>query len=118
MKSKAFTTITIIIILIIFALSTTPVHATVEGIDASNYDTYVKPFPDVYGYNIGECEREYLPGEEYFYNEYYDHWNVDRVYDETLIPKIIKTDKPKTKKVPKKNKKKRLDKKNKKKNAK
>lgn len=85
MKNKVFTVITIIIILIIFVLSTTPVHAMVDGIDSYNYDSYVKPNNDAYGYNIGECEREYLPGEEYFYNEYYDHWNVDTVYDSSIV---------------------------------
>lgn len=85
MKNKAFTVITIIIILIIFVLSTTPVHAMVDGIDSYNYDSYTKSNADVYGYNIGECEREYLPGEELFYNEYYDHWNVDTIYDSSMV---------------------------------
>lgn len=60
--------------------------AAVDGITKDNYSDYVKPYTDEYGYNTGECEREYLEGEEYFYNEYYDHWNVDRIYDEALIP--------------------------------
>lgn len=101
-------TLTIISFVIAFTFTLAPTYATVEGIDSSNYDTYVKPIADEYGYNIGECEKEYLPGEEYFYNEYYDHWNVDKVYDETLIPKVdnkvTKVDK-KTKKNKKKNRK-------------
>ena len=70
---------------IAFAFTLAPVNATVKGINSHNYMTYEKPFADSYGYNKGECNREYLPGEEYFYNEYYDHWNVDRVYDPSII---------------------------------
>lgn len=62
------------------------VLASVEGITAENYLDYEKPIKDSYGFNKGESEGEYLKGEEYFYNDYYDHWNVDRVYDEKLIP--------------------------------
>ena len=79
--NKVLTIISIIIILIIFMCSTSSVNAMTNGVDSNNYDTYVKPNADAYGYNIGECEKEYLIGEEYFYNEYYDHWNVDLVYD-------------------------------------
>ena len=57
----------------------------VKGVDSKNYDSYVKPITDEYGYNIGECEKKYLAGEEYFYNEYYDHWNVDKVYDSSMV---------------------------------
>ena len=85
MAQKIFTIILAIIILIIFAVSTSQVDAMVEGIDSTNYDSYVKPIADEYGYNIGECEKEYLAGEEYFYNEYYDHWNVDKIYDSSMI---------------------------------
>ena len=109
MAQKIFTIILAIIILIIFAVSTSQVDAAVEGIDSTNYDSYVKPIADEYGYNIGECEKEYLEGEEYFYNEYYDHWNVDKVYDSSLIPKKI----VKEKKMVKKTKKNKKNKKNK-----
>lgn len=64
-------------------------YASVEGITKDNYMTYEKKYPDAYGYNKGECEHEYLEGEEYFYDEYYDHWNVERVYDKSLIPKTV-----------------------------
>ena len=95
-----------IILLAIGLLSTSQVNATVKGITSKNYDSYVKPISDEYGYNKGECEKEYLAGEEYFYNEYYDHWNVDKVYDSSLIPKDKAKDKAKEKKMNKKNKKK------------
>jgi hypothetical protein len=85
MAQKIFTIILAILILIIFAVSTSQVDAMVEGIDSTNYDSYVKPIADEYGYNIGECEKEYLAGEEYFYNEYYDHWNVDKIYDSSMV---------------------------------
>ena len=85
MKQTIFTIILAIIILVIFAISTSQVDAMVEGIDSTNYDSYVKPITDEYGYNIGECEKEYLTGEEYFYNEYYDHWNVDKIYDSSMV---------------------------------
>ena len=85
MKQTIFTIILAIIILVIFAVSTSQVDAMVEGIDSTNYDSYVKPIADEYGYNIGECEKEYLAGEEYFYNEYYDHWNVDKIYDSSMV---------------------------------
>ncbi len=62
-------------------------HASVKGITAKNYLTYEKIHPDAYGFNKGECEHKYLKGEEWFYSEYIDHWNVDRVYDIDLIPK-------------------------------
>ena len=74
-----------IIILTIFALSTTQVDAMPKGIDSNNFNSYVKPINDSYGYNIGECNRKYLPGEEYFYDKYYDHWNVDKVYDSKAV---------------------------------
>ena len=85
MAQKILTIILAILILIIFAVSTSQVDAMVEGIDSTNYDSYVKPIADEYGYNIGECEKEYLAGEEYFYNEYYDHWNVDKIYDSSMV---------------------------------
>ena len=31
----------------------------------------------------------YRPHEEYFYNEYYNHENVDLVYDEDIIKKVF-----------------------------
>lgn len=50
-----------------------------------DWQTYIKPNPDPeYGYNYGEADPEYLYNEEYFYDEYYDHWNVSKVYDATI----------------------------------
>lgn len=95
MANKILTIILAIIILIIFAVSTSPVNAMVKGIDSTNYYTYIKPIADEYGYNIGECEKPYLKGEEQFYNEYYDHWNVDKVYDKSLVKKTKKNKKNK-----------------------
>ena len=85
MKNKVLTIVSIIIILIIFVLCTTPVHAMPRGVDSFNYDSFVKSCNDAYGYNIRECNRKYLPGEEYFYNKHYDHWNVDKVYDSKVV---------------------------------
>lgn len=96
MANKIFTIILAIIILIIFAVSTSQVDAKVKGITAKNYDSYIKPITDEYGYNIGECDKPYLKGEEQFYNEYYDHWNVDKVYDKSLIKKKKKLSKKAT----------------------
>ena len=45
---------------------------------------YEKPNRDSYGYNKGESDPQYLYNEEYFYDEYYDHWNVSKVYDSTI----------------------------------
>ena len=75
------------IIAIAFTMTITPTFASVDGITSENYLDYEKPIADAYGYNKGECDRPYLEGEEYFYNEYYDHWNVDKVYDESVINK-------------------------------
>lgn len=61
-------------------------YGAVDGITAKNYLSYEKPIADEYGYNKGECSKEYLEGEEYFYNDYYDHWNVDKVYNKSLVP--------------------------------
>lgn len=72
--------------IIAMTAATSPAAAAVEGITADNYTTWEKTYPDSPGYNKGEAELEYLPGEEYFYNDYIDHWNVDRVYDPALIP--------------------------------
>lgn len=83
MKKNIVVMAVMVIIGFCFLVSTS--HATVKGIDATNYESYVKPIADAYGYNFGECEREYLVGEEYFYNEYYDHWNVDKVYDPSQL---------------------------------
>lgn len=77
--------IAIITMSILCAFGLSPSHAMVKGINSKNYDSYVKPIADEYGYNIGECEKEYLIGEEYFYNDYYDHWNVDKVYDPSMV---------------------------------
>jgi len=85
MRNKFLTITSIIIIVIIFTLSTSPVNAMPKGVDSFNYDSYVKSNEDSYGYNIGECERDYAIGEEYFYDEYYDHWNVDKIYDSKVV---------------------------------
>ena len=61
-------------------------HAMVKGVKSTNYSSYVKPVTDSrYGYNKGECQRPYADGEELFYTEEYDHWNVDLVYDKSLV---------------------------------
>lgn len=73
--------------IIAITATATPASAAVEGITKDNYSEWVKIYPDAPGYNKGECDREYLEGEEFFYDEYTDHWNVDRVYDENLIQK-------------------------------
>ena len=73
------------IITIFFIVSTTSTFASVDGINSDNYLTYEKTYEDAYGYNKGECDKPYLEGEEYFYNEYYDHWNVDKIYDRNLL---------------------------------
>ena len=73
------------IITIFFIVSTTSTFASVDGINSDNYLTYEKTYEDTYGYNKGECDKPYLEGEEYFYNEYYDHWNVDKIYDRNLL---------------------------------
>lgn len=78
--------ILLLALITILILNTGTALAAVDGITKDNYMDYVKPVADVYGYNIGECDRPYLNGEEYFYNEYYDHWNVDRVYSADLVP--------------------------------
>ncbi len=70
----------------VIGATASPCYGAVDGITKDNYLTYEKPIRDMYGYNKGECERPYLEGEEYFYNEYYDHWNVDLIYDATAIP--------------------------------
>lgn len=82
---KTLLTIIVAIIAVISIVST--VKAEVEGITAENYLDYEKPIKDEYGFNKGECNRPYLEGEEFFYDDYYDHWNVDKVYDKTMIPK-------------------------------
>lgn len=46
-----------------------------------DWETYEKPNKDSYGFNKGECDTPYAYNEEYFYNEGFDHWNVDVVYD-------------------------------------
>lgn len=72
--------------IIAMTATTAPAAAAVDGITADNYTSWEKTYPDSPGYNKGEADLEYLPGEEYFYNDYIDHWNVDRVYDPALIP--------------------------------
>ena len=79
--------LTVMIIACVFFLTgVAPVNASVKGITKSNYLEYEKTVADSYGYNKGECNPEYMEGEEYFYSEYYDHWNVCKVYDPSLIP--------------------------------
>ena len=94
MTKKIIFTMAIVFIL----TSVTPCYGMVDGIDSTNYLTYEKIYKDDFGYNKGECEKPYLKGEEIFYNEYYDHWNVDKVYDKSIVKKTIKTKKNKKKK--------------------
>ena len=75
----------ICIITVALMLSSVTSYGAVEGITSENYSDYEKPIADEYGYNKGECEKEYIEGEEQFYNEYYDHWNVDKVYSESVV---------------------------------
>lgn len=82
MKKLILITITIIITLIMCSGNT---YAMPKDITSKNYMDYVKPIADTYGYNKGECTPSYKVGEEYFYNNYYDHWNVDKVYDKSLV---------------------------------
>ena len=77
--------ITILTLVIAFAFTFAPTYAMPKDTDSFNYDSYVKENSDAYGYNIGECERNDLAGEEYFYNEDYDHWNVDKIYDSSMV---------------------------------
>jgi len=96
----------VIAMMVTMTVMASPVNAMVDGITKDNYMEYEKTYPDEYGYNKGECDRPYLDGEEYFYDEYVDHWNVDRVYDATLIPSDWnKADTPKKVKKQKKSKK-------------
>lgn len=75
----------ITIVTVAFTMTIAPTFASVDGITSENYLDYEKPIADEYGYNKGECDRPYLEGEEFFYDEYYDHWNVDKVYDESIV---------------------------------
>ena len=80
----------VIIIALIMAIcvNATPCYAVVDGITRDNYLEHEKTIKGSYGFNKGECEGEYLEGEEYFYDkDWYDHWNVDLVYDRDVIPK-------------------------------
>lgn len=76
---------------------TAPVYAGINlsEVNSNNYLEYEKSVKDAYGYNKRECERAYLPHEEYYYSDYYDHWNVDKVYDANEIDKVFKVDKAK-----------------------
>lgn len=62
------------------------VEEPTEEVEESYYDweTYEKPNADKPGFNSGEVETDHLYNEEYFYNDYYDHSNVDLVYDEEI----------------------------------
>lgn len=84
---KKIIIITLVAIITVMGATTGTAHASVKGITKDNYLTYEKKYADAYGYNKGECDTPYKDGEEYFYNDYYDHWNVEKVYDESLIPK-------------------------------
>lgn len=75
----------ICIITLMLISSSATSYGAVDGITSENYSDYEKPIADEYGYNKGECEKEYIEGEEQFYNEYYDHWNVDKVYSESVV---------------------------------
>ena len=61
------------------------VYAMPKGITSKNYDSYIKPISDTYGFNKGEANVKYHAGEEYFYNKHYDHWNVEKVYDNSVV---------------------------------
>lgn len=67
-------------------------HAAVKGITKASYLTYEKPVKDPRtGYNKGDegaPADTYRDGEELFYNRYYDHWNVDQVYDAAKVKAI------------------------------
>lgn len=58
----------------------------VNASDLYDWETYEKSIRDPrYGYNKGEGSNpSYSYNEEYFYNDYYDHWNVDSVYDSAI----------------------------------
>ena len=86
----------ICIITVALMLSSVTSYGAVEGITSENYSDYEKPIADEYGYNKGECEKEYIEGEEQFYNECYDHWNVDKVYDPALVEEPTTTEEPTT----------------------
>lgn len=79
--------ISIILIAIVFYLvSITPCYGVVGDITSQNYLSYEKKYTDSsIGYNKGECHRKYLAGEEFFYSENYDHWNVDKIYNPRMI---------------------------------
>lgn len=78
-------TICIIALILVFS-NVAPCYGVVGGITSQNYLFYEKKYADSsIGYNKGECNRKYLAGEEFFYNENYDHWNVDEVYNPRMI---------------------------------
>lgn len=59
---------------------------TLNMIGEHNYTMWEKKYKDSYGFNKGECEDGgYKKNEEKFYNDYYDHWNVDKVYDSNWL---------------------------------
>lgn len=79
--------IIIILLAVLVWANAMPSYGLVDGITRDNYLEYEKPIRDKYGFNKGECVGPYLEGEEWFYNEGYDHYNVDLVYDRDIIPK-------------------------------
>jgi len=82
MKKLLLITVAIVTTMIMCSGS---VYAMPKGINSFNYYTYEKPITDSYGFNKGEANVPYHVGEEYFYNDYYDHWNVERVYDKDFV---------------------------------
>ena len=77
----------LVILMFVVLANVMPSYGLVDGITRDNYLEYEKPIKDRYGFNKGECVGPYLEGEEWFYNECYDHYNVDLVYDRDIIPK-------------------------------
>ena len=81
---KKIILITVAIFTMVILTSGT-VYAMPKNINSFNYYKYEKTYKDSYGYNKGEAKIKYQVGEEFFYNEYYDHWNVDKVYDKSMV---------------------------------
>lgn len=82
---KRTAVITVLVFMLLCGACFATESISLSEVDSTNYDQYIKPVRDAYGFNIGECNRKYLPHEEYFYGRTYDHWNVDKVYDSELI---------------------------------
>lgn len=79
-----------------------------EDVTKDNWYLWQKPNKDPrYGCNIGESFTEcevidggaYEDGEELFYGDDYDHWNVALVYDKRYVEECRNNSKPLTEKV-------------------